>query len=800
MNDLKFAFRQLLKNPGFTAVAVLTLALGIGANTAIFSVVNGVLLRPLPYPEPDRLIMIFESNPKGGSPKFSVAPPNFVDWRAQNQVFDNLAAVNVANYGLTGQDKPERILGARVSASLFKVLGVLPALGRGFTSEEDRHGRHQVAILSQGLWERRFGRDPGILGKTITLDAESYTVVGVMPAGFQFPNAETELWTPVAFAPYELSNRSGHTMTVIGRLKPNITVERAGAEMRTIARRLEAQYPESNKGWSVTFVPLLEETVGGSQRTLLVLLGAVGFVLLIACANVANLMLARSAARQKEFAIRAALGAGRIRVIRQLLTESLILASCGGVLGLLLAYWGIDILTLLKPANLPRVHEIKLDAWVLAFTGILSSLTGIVFGLAPALHASKRNLNEALKDGGRGSGQGLHGNRVRSLLVVSEVAFSLVLLISAGLMIRSFFLLRQVDPGFKPDRVLAMDMSLPNVKYPSVQERVRFVEQLLKRVEVLPGVQSVATVFGIPMSEIGGFISLSVEGRPPPALGEPSSAGYHQASPNYFRTLSMPILKGRGFTERDSTNAASVVIVSETLVRKFFPNENPLGQRITVGDGGPNPCEIVGVVCDVKGSGLDAAVDAEMYLPMLQRCWGYVELVARTAGDPLAVANTVRDEVWALDKDQPLHNIRTLDQLVTNSVAQRRFAMLLLGIFAGVALVLAGVGIYGLMAYTVTQRTHEIGIRMALGAQTVDVLKLVIGRGMVLAGAGIAVGLPTAFGLTRLMSSLLFEIKPTDGVTFTSVVLILATIAVLACLVPARRAAKVDPMEALRYE
>jgi len=779
-------------------VAVLTLALGIGANTAIFSVVNGVLLRPLPYLESDCLIMIFESNPKGGWPKFSVAPPNFVDWRAQNQVFDNLAAVNGAHYSLTGQDKPERILGARVSASLFKVLGVLPALGRGFTSEDDQHGRHQVAILSQGLWERRFGRDPGILGKTITLDAESYTVVGVMPAGFLFPNAETELWTPIGFAPYELSNRSGHTMTVIGRLKPNITVERADAEMRTIARRLEAQYPESNKGWSVTFVPLLEETVGGSQRTLLVLLGAVGFVLLIACANVANLMLARSAARQKEFVIRAALGAGRIRVIRQLLTESLILASCGGVLGLLMAYWGIDILTLLKPANLPRVQEIKLDGWVLAFTLILSSLTGVVFGLAPALHASKGD--QALKEGGRGSSAGVHGNRVRSLLVVSEVALSLVLLISAGLMIRSFFLLRQVDPGFKPDRVLAMDMSLPNVKYPSVQERVRFVEQLLKRVEVLPGVQSVATVFGIPMSEIGGFISLSVEGRLPPALDEPSSAGYHQASPNYFRTLSMPILKGRGFTERDSTNAASVVIVSETLVRKFFPNENPLGQRITVGDGGPNPCEIVGVVCDVKGSGLDAAVDAEMYLPMLQRCWGYVELVARTAGDPLAVVNTVREEVWALDKDQPLHNIRTLDQLVTNSVAQCRFAMLLLGIFAGVALVLAGVGIYGMMAYTVTQRTQEIGIRMALGAQTVDMLKLVIGRGMVLAGAGIAVGLPTALGLTRLMSSLLFEIKPTDGMTLSSVVIILAAIAVLACLVPARRAANVDPMEALRYE
>ena len=798
LQDLRYGARMVIKNPGFTAVAVLTLALEIGANSAIFSVVNGVLLRPLPYPEPNRLIMIFESNPKGGWPKFSVAPPNFVDWRAQNQLFDSLAAVNGANYSLTGQDKPERILGARVSASIFKVLGIGPTLGRGFTSEEDQYGRHHVAVLSHGLWERRFGRDPGVVGKIISLDAESYTVVGVMPAGFQFPNADTELWTPIAFSPDELSNRGGHTINVIGRLKPDITVERAEAEMWTLARRLEAQYPESNNGWSVTFVPLLEETVGVSQRSLLVLLGAVGIVLLIACANVANLMLARAAARQKEFAIRAALGAGRIRVIRQLLTESLILASCGGALGLLLAYCGIDILTLLKPANLPRVQEIKLDGWVLAFTLILSSLTGVVFGLAPALHASKGDV--ALKEGGRGSSAGVHGNRVRSLLVVSEVALSLVLLISAGLMIRSFFLLRQVDPGFKPDRVLAMDLSLPGAKYPSDHERVRFVEQLLKRVEVLPGVQSVATVFGVPMSGIDAFISLSVEGRPPPTLGEPSSAGYRQISPNYFRTLSMPILKGRDFTERDSTNATSVVIVSETFVRKFFPNEDPLGKRITIGDGGPNPCEIVGVVRDVKRSGLDAALGAEMYLPMLQRCWGYVQLVARTAGDPLAVANTVRDEVWALDKDQPLYNVGTLDQLVTNSLAQRRFAMLLLGIFAGVALVLAAVGIYGLLAYTVTQRTHEIGIRMALGAQTVDVLKLVIGRGMVLAGAGIAVGLPTAFGLTRLMSSLLFEIKPTDGVTFATVVMILAAIAVLACLVPAHRAAKVDPMEALRYE
>jgi putative ABC transport system permease protein len=800
MNDLKFAFRQLLKNPGFTAVAVLTLALGIGANTAIFSVVNGVLLRPLPYPEPDRLLMIFESNPKAGWLKFSVAPPNFVDWRAQNELLENLAAVIGANYSLTGEDKPERILGTRVSASLFKVLGVLPALGRGFTSEEDQHGRHRVAILSQGLWERRFGSKPGVVGKAITLDAESYTVVGVMPAGFQFPKRDTEVWTPIAFTPDELSNRGGHTMNVIGRLKPNVTVEQAEAEMQTVARRLEAQYPESNKGWSVRFVPLLEETVGASQRTLLVLFGAVGMVLLIACANVANLMLARAAARQKEFAIRAALGAGRIRVIRHLLTESLILAACGGALGLALAYWGIDILTVLKPANLPRVHEIKLDGWVLAFTLVLSSLTGIVFGLAPVLHASKGDLNEALKEGGRGSSAGFRGNRIRSLLVVSELALSLVLLTSAGLMIRTFLLLRQVDPGFKRDRVLSVDMSLPNAKYPSDHERVRFVEQLLKRVEVLPGIQSAATVFGVPMSGIDASISLSVEGRPPPAPGESSSAGYRQVSPNYFRTLGTPILKGRDFTERDGTNATPVVIVSEAFVRKFFSTEDPLGQRITVGDGGPNPCQIVGVARDVNRTGLDIAVDAEMYLPMLQRCWGYVELVARTVGDPLAFANTIRETVWALDKDQPLHSVRTLDQLVTNSVAQRRFAMLLLVTFAGVALVLAAVGIYGLMAYTVAQRTREIGIRMALGAQTADVLKLVIGRGMFLAGAGIAVGLPTALGLTRLMSSLLFETKPTDGVTIASVVIILAAIAVLACLVPARRAAKVDPMEALRCE
>ena len=800
IQDTRFGLRMLGKNPGFTSVAVLTLALGIGANTAIFSVVNQVLLQPLPYPHSDELVRLYESAPKAGWPQFSVAPPNFIDWRAQNDVFTDLAAFASQDYSLTGSDRPERVIGCLASSGLFTILGVEPILGRAFSKEEDRFGRHYEIVLSHSFWQRRFHGDPQIIGKAITLNAEPYTVIGVMPPSFEFPNSEPELWAPIAFSPDALANRGGHTLDVIGRLKPHLSRDQAEAEMTPIAQRLEQQYPETNKGWSVKLIPLLDDITGDTRRALLVLLGAVAFVLLIACANVANLLLARAASRQKEFAIRAAVGAARSRVISQLLTESSVLALLAGILGILFAFGGIQAVMMLKPSNLPRAGVIHMDGWVLGFTLLVSILTGIIFGLFPALQSSNPDLNNTLKEGERGSSGGLRAKTLRSSLVVTEVALSLVLLVSAGLLIRSFLLLQRVNPGFNQDHVLTLDLNLPKLKFPNLAQQTSFIEQLLSRLQRVPGVKSVAMVFGVPMSGLDASIGLSVEGRARPAPGEPSSAGYRQVSPNYFRTLQTPILKGRDFTARDATNGTPVVIVSETFVRKFFPNENPIGKRITVGDGGPNPCEIVGIVGDVKRGGLAASTDAEMYLPMLQRCWAYISVVLRVAGDPLAMANSVRQEVWALDKDQPIFNVRKLDRLVASSVAARRFSMLLLGAFAGVALILASVGLYGLLSYSVTQRQHELGIRMALGAQSVDVLKLVITQGLRLTLIGVGAGGIAALGLTRLLTSQIFDVSPTDPLTFGGVSVLLGSVAFLACYIPARRATKVNPMVALRYE
>jgi len=795
--DLRYGSRVLLKNPGFTAVAILALALGIGANSAIFSVVNAVLLRPLPYHDPDRIMTALHSG------WFPVAPANFLDWRAQNHVFERIAAAQAWGASLTGRDKPEQLKALQVTPDLFPVLGVDPVLGRTFLPEEDRPGAGRVVVLSHQLWQRRFGGDPKIVGQTLVLNGVGHTVVGVMPPGFQFAPfwvTNAELWVPLDLT-LRVNDRAGRSLRVFARLKPGVTREQAQAEMDTISRRLEQQYPGTNKSLDVTVDPLHEKVVGKVRQALLVLLGAVSFVLLIACANVANLLLARSAARQKEIAIRTALGAGRLRLVRQLLTESMLLASLGGALGLLLARWGVKFLVALSPANLPRVETINLDSRVFGFTLAISLLTGLVFGLAPALQASKLDLNESLKEGGRSATEGIRRNRVRSLLMISEVALALVLLIGAGLMIRSFRRLQAVEAGFDPRRVLTLVVPLRSSQYSTGPQRSAFFQRLIERVGALPGVESASAINHLPLAGDIWTLGFTVEGRPAPPPGEGPSAAYRIIRPNYFHTMGISLLKGRDFTEHDAAGTPGVAIINEAFARNIWPHEDPIGKRIRVNDDGPDPREIVGIVKDVKQREWTAEPMREMYLPYLQNpAPSYLTLVARTTADPLSLAAAVRNEVWTIDKDVPVSQVASMEQVIAGATGGPRFNLLLLNLFASVALILAAVGIYGVMAYSVSQRTHEIGIRLALGAQTTDVIKLVVGQGMALTLIGVAIGLAAAFAVTRLMSSLLFGVSATDPLTFAVIALLLLLVALVACYLPARRATKVDPMVALRYE
>ncbi len=798
MNDLKYAVRMLVKNPGFTTVAVLALALGVGANTAIFSVVNGVLLRPLNYPEPDRLVQLNESNVKLGFPIFSVAPGTFLDWQEQNRVFDGLAAISGNSMNLTGGDKPEKVLGLRVSANLFSVLKVKPELGRLFLPEEDAVGRNDVVLLSRSLWQKRFGGDKEILGKQITLNGQSRTVVGVVETP---PTFHAALWVPMSLNIDEQENRGGHYLGVLGRLKPGVSLEQARADMASIAGNLERQYPDSKQGWSVLVQSMLETEVGDTRPALAVLVWAVALVLLIGCANVANLLMAKASSRQKEFAIRAVLGAGRGRLIRQLLTESLLLGLSGGGVGLVLAMLGLGVFQRMAPGNLPRMDEVRLDGQVLAFTLLVSLATGIVFGLLPAWQATRTEVNEPLKEGGRGMTESRGRNRLRSGLVITEIALSLVLLIDAGLLIRSFVRLNNEPAGFQTSHLLAVDVGLPEVKYKDGREQAAFFDDLLDRLTHLPGVESVGAVSALPFSGANGWYSVSVDGRPAPAPGEPASAAYREISAGYFRTLKLPLIAGREFSDQDRESSPGVVVVNQAFARAFFPKEEALGRRIQVSEGpGPNPCEIVGIIRDVKNFGLAEKVVPEMYYPYRQRSSGYFSVLVRAKGDPASMANSLRDAVLAIDRDQPVHNIRTMDQLVVNSLAGRRFMMTLLGIFAGVALILCAIGIYGLISYTVAQRTHEFGIRMALGARASDVLQLVLRQGVRLALAGLILGAVGAWAGTRLLANQLYGIEAHDPVTFVLGMVVLGAVALLACLIPARRAAKVDPMVALRDE
>ncbi len=809
--DIRYGVRVLLKGRAVTAIAVLALTLGIGANTAIFSVINAVLIKPLPYPQPDRVVRIYEKSAKFD--QMSISYPNFLDWQKQSQTLEAISVFRYQGFNVTGAQGPERIQGRMISASFFSVLGVQPVIGRSILPEEDRPGGALSVVVSYALWQRRFGGDPNLTGKPIIINGKDYTIVGIMPANFRFYST-SDLFVPVGTQDDPvLRARELHSgLQAVGRLKPGATVEQANSEMVGIASALENQYPETNKGYSAGIVSMYEDVVGGIRPALLVLLGAVGFVLLIACANVANLLLARAASRQKEIAIRTALGASRMRLIRQLLTESILLAIAGGGLGLLLAMWGTDALVAAIPDTLPRAEDIGLDNFVLAFTLAVSLVTGIVFGLVPALQASKPDLNESLKEGGRTSASTRQG--VRSALVVVEVALALVLLIGAGLMIRSIFQLNSISPGVNPKNVLTMEIPLSNSTYDEPSKIRDFYRQLVERLESVPGVEAAAINADMPLTGSDSEVPFWVGGGPRPATDDMQWSLFYPTSAGYARAMGLPLMKGRFISEQDTQNSPTVVVIDEYLARGLFPNEDPLGKRLTIQGVGGIPdiaCEIVGLVGHVKHFGLSTdaqqKIQYQLYFPYSQMPDIFLApmaegmtVVARTSSDPTGLISEAKSQVLAVDKDQPVNNIRTMEQIIAASISQQRFSMLLLGIFAVVALVLAAVGIYGVMSYTVTQRTHEIGIRMALGARPGDVLKMVVKRGMTLTVVGVAIGLGAAFALTRLMESLLFGVSATDPLTFAAISIVLAGVALGACFVPARRATKVDPMIALRYE
>ena len=802
MQDIRYGFRMLVKKPGFTFVAVVALALGVGANTAIFSVVNAVLLRPLPYAEPDRLVIMWE---KGATQDTSVAYPNYLDWRAQNQAFEQITAFRRSSFNLVGAGEPERLAGRMVTANFFQTLGVRLLKGRDFSPEEDRVGGVKTVILSHGFWQRRFGGDESIIGQQLNLNSQSYTVTGIAPPGFRY-GAETDIYVLIGQGEEEFYRERGNHpgIYVIGRLKPGVTLEQGRADMDTIMARLGQQYPETNTDRRIHIESLYDNTVEDVRPALLILLGAVGFVLLIACANVANLLLARSAVRQKEIAIRTALGAGRTRIIRQLLTESVLLSLLGGGVGLLLALWGTDALKSIVPGNIPRLDESGIDLRVLSFTMLVSFLTGIVFGLAPALQASRLDLNESLKEGERGSTGSRH--RLRGALVIGEIAVALVLLIGAGLMLKSLWRLQSVDTGFDTKNLLTMQLSY-TARPDEGSKAISFFKGLEERLKGLPGVEAVACSSGVPFLGAAED-SFWVEGRPQTKPTDEMMAVAYTTTPGYFQTMGIKLKKGRYLTEQDRADAQHVVVIDESLAEKYFPNEDPLGKRLTNGPDFP-AYEIVGIVEHVKHYGLDGEVPVEpqYYLPLEQfpekyipNIVGRMALLVRTQADPLSLIGAVRQQVLAADSNQPVFNARTMEQVISESIAPRRFAMLLLTIFASVALLLAAVGIYGVMSYSVTQRTHEVGVRIALGASVPDILKLIVGQGMILVVAGVGIGLLVALGLTRLMSSLLYGVSTTDPVTFVVLSLLLGGVAFIACYIPARRATKVDPMVALRYE
>ena len=817
--DLKFAVRMLLKNPGITAIVILALALGIGANTAIFSVVNSVLLRPLPYDESDRLVFLNEKS--AVLDEMSISYPNFEDWRAQNQSFEHIGVYNRGSYNLTGTGEAERIITGQVSADLFTVLRAKAALGRVFTNEEDKPGGAPVVLISYGLWQRRFGGQQSILNQPITLNTKSYTVIGIMPQDYQYPS-RVEMWVPVGQLSDQASwkSRGNHPgLYGVARLKPGVTFEQSVADMDRVAANLEKQYSDSNAGNGIRIRPLLEIYVSEIRRALWVIFAAVAFVLLIACANIANLLLARASARRKEMAIRSALGAGRWRIARQLLTESILLSIVGGSIGLLLGRLGIQLILYMSPDSIPRSREIGLDWKVLGFTLGISFMTGILFGLIPAMQAGDVDVHETLKDTGRGM---TTKSWLRSSLVVVEVATTLVLLIGAGLMIRSFYMLQKVNPGFSYDHLTSFSVSLPAKKYENDDSRMHFYEALLTNLRAQPGVESTAAASGLPLGNNGWQTSFTIEGRPEPPRNETPLMEACLVTPDYFKAMNIPVLRGRVFNDHDDKShlagkdlskltenqrfvaGANSIVIDEEFARRYWPNEDPVGKRVRLGGGHDSDSpvlEILGVVGRVKMESLSQDSNrVQGYFPFAQMPQGSMTVIVKGSGDPNQLVAASRQQVKSLDPDQPIYSPRTMGDIRAESVAPDRLNLTLLSLFAGIALVLAIVGIYGVMSYSVTQRTHEIGIRMAIGASRADVFKMILGHGIKLTLIGVGIGLIGAFALTRLMATMLFGVAPTDATTFGTIAVLLVSVALLACFIPGRRATKVEPTISLRYE
>jgi predicted permease len=801
--DLKYAVRMLINAPAFTAFAVGVLALGIEANTSIFSFANSVLLRSLPYHDSDRLVMVWEDSSYIGFPVNTPAPGNFYDWKAQNRSFEDMAAATNDSFALTGGNVPEEVDAKEITWNLFGVLGVKPALGRDFQPDDDRPGAAHVVMLSHSLWRDTFGGDPQIVGKSIELDGAKYSVIGVMPAGFAFRDPKVRVWVSVAFSDERRASHSSHYLQAVARLKRGVSLAQATADLGVIANHLAEQYPDTNRHVGAFAVPLREDIVGNLRIAIFVLLGAVGFVLLIACANVANLLLARASGRQREMALRMSLGAGRGRIVRQLLTESILLAILAGGLGLVLTFWGAKFLSRFIPEGIPLGASSPIDARILVFTLVVSMGTGILFGIIPALRVTGTNLSEALKQAGARSGMGVSGRRTRDVLVVVEVALAMILLTGASLMIESFSKLQRINLGFRAENVLSLRVPLPDPKYSELPKRTSFYDRVLERVDRLPGVVAAGFVTWIPLTNHGGSWGFVIEGRPAPGPGEISDANTRVVTKDYFRAMGVTLKAGRLFDERDRADAPMTAVVNETMARQFWPGENPIGHRIKLGgfDTKRPWATVIGITGDMHQTGIGVAARPEMYYSYAQEDVFQPEYMAvRTTGDPAPLANAIREQIWAEDKDQPVTDVMAMQTIVDEELSPRQIQARLLGIFAAIALVLASLGIYGVLSYAVTQRTQEIGVRIALGAQQRDVLKMVLGQGLAMTLVGVAFGIGGALALARVLSTLFYGVNATDPLTFAAVAVVLTCVALIACYVPARRAMRVDPMVALRYE